>query len=799
MRRKWWVLFLGLMLLGLLVSACGKSDDGDFYLMSAAEEVMGELDEPSGSNGSYVISMAGGAGTLGSGGDAYQLQVDSYANAGIYKKKETVNTSFTVPSPDLPEYLGDNGVTVAADTTVEVAATEPEDEGTLYFVSGSNYLYRADGDAGTAINDASQRVTGLKVNRNVTLTLEPNYNYNGSAGNEVAYMRFERDVIINGTVVTADVSDSGENRHGAAATERDKAGLYIYADYGRFTLGRYGLIDTAGDDATVADDRGGDGGLVYVEAGGGALVYGDIDASGGNGLGAGDGGHGAVYSDNNVNYLYLFTWGDDKGGTMIVTGDMDASGGNGATGGEGAQIYFYAYGKLINTGNLIANGGAGTDGDGGDSDGVYLLSGYASVYNAGDIEASGGSGTGDGGDGSYIYFKSADSDYAGEIINAGDLTANGGGSTSAGDGGNGGEIYFESNGGAIISDGILAANGGAGSGATASVGDGGNLSFYPEYGYDPGYGDYVTAGTLQVTNNISLNGGSGGLHGGTGGYLYVENDEYASDNCPPMGEVRFVGYASIDLSGGDGAVNGGDGGDLDMFSEDASYPGGDWPVGALVVRSDIDLSGGNGTNGDGGNGGYIDIEAEGESYSGTTVAMTSGEIDLSGGSGLTAGGNSGGMYLYGHDYAENTGDIVIAGGAAGGDAGTGETVNAGDGGYDYIEIYSAGAVLNKGDVLATGGAATGTATDTGHVNGGDSRYFYLQGKDLVVNKGDLSFNGGNSTDVAGDGAYVYIWSGTLATNSGDITVAGGTGGNEDGDNGEIWVDGFPLAGTDGTL
>jgi len=778
MKHRYWILFC-VILISLGTFGCG--DDITMRYISATEP-MGTLDEPTGAEGGYVLSMAGGESTGDYGGNGGELYLNSYSNTGIYKKTRNLDTDFTVPIPVQPEDLGDNGVTISADTTVSVVTTAPAVD-TLYMVAGNWNLYISDGDVDLA---EESPVTGLKVAAGVTLTLELNYDWNGDGvpNLEAARLDFAEDVVIAGTLATDDLLGSGELRHGVVALARDKGSLYLDLS-GRFIMAEDSLLDTAGDDAAAADTRGGDGGRIEIttENGNGILLQGTIDASGGDGLGTGDGGWGAVRANNSNGWVYLDPDDSDEPGTLINTGIIDASGGDGAWGGDAGGIELDSEWRVYNTGDLYSNGGDGSTGDGGDGYEIYIEPDGGHLFNSGDLHVEGGDGAADGGDSGDLYLYSAN-ETMGDLINTGDIYVHGGDATDPANDGAGGDaaeyIYFDNYGGKIVTIGDIMGDGGDGAGD----GDGGdavyNLYVYVYEGEDWGYGEYETPGTIQITGNISLAGGKG-YYGGDGCYyFYVDNSDYADDNLTPLYPMEFLGYATVDLTGGKGATYGGYGGDFYIYTEDASYPSGYYPVGAIVNRADILAAGGEGVESYGGEGGDVEWEAEGEAYYGTTVLLNSGVIDVSGGKG-TDGGDSGWVYLYAHDYLENTGTIWAMGGEGTADGGYG-----GDGAYDYIEMYSTLDMMNSGDIIATGGAGTGAGAF-----GGDVYDLYMIAGGHVTNSGDINMDGGAGTEDGGDGGVAAIGSDTTdSENSGMITVVGGVGGVDDGDPGGIWIDGF---------
>jgi hypothetical protein len=799
MKHRYWILFC-VILISLGTFGCGD-DITKKYLSSCCEEV-GALDEPTGDEGNFVLSMAGGEGTDGYGGSGGYLSLWSYSNTGIYKKTRSLDTDFTVPIPIQAEYLGDTGATISVNTTIPVDPIVKPAAGDLFMLSTDRYLYRA-------LSEGSEVVTGLKVNAGVTLTLELNYDWNGSGYGGSAALTFEDDVVIAGTLATDNLLGSGELRHDSPALASDKGSLWLDIG-GRFIMAEGSLIDTAGDDAAEDDTRGGDGGRIDIttENGNGLLLQGTVDASGGDGLGTGIGGDGAVASNTSIDQVYFDSDDEAEPGTLINTGTIDASGGDGASGGDAGGIELDSEWMVYNTGDLYSNGGLGRTGSGGDGYQIYLEPDGGSLFNSGDLHVEGGDGA-TGGDSGNLYLYSADENM-GDLINTGDIYVHGGDATGEnGDGGDGADyIYFYNYGGKIVTTGDIFGDGGDGAGN----GYGGDaveyLYVYVYEGSDFGFGEYASPGLIQITGNISLDGGSGYWGGDGCDYFYVDNSDYSYYNFPPVYPMEFLGYTTVDLTGGKGETNGGDGGDLYIYTNVAwyGYDYNAYPTGAIANRADILAAGGeggiytgtmpmqNGYGGFGGEGGTIDFETydyEYPAYFGTTVLLNSGDLDVSGGKG-TDGGNSGDVYLYGHDYVENTGTIRVMGGEAAGSGGNGGI--GAFGGESGIEIYATFDIMNSGDIIATGGAGTGNAAD-----GGDCYELDMIAGRQVTNSGDIYMNGGYG-DYGGHGGLAVIGSETTATdNSGMITVAGGVGSDDsDGDDGAIWIDGFVLTSGDET-
>ncbi|QOR61284.1 beta strand repeat-containing protein [Sulfurovum sp. ST-21] len=781
----------------LALTACGGGSSSD----SSSVVTVGE----------FTIQAKGGNGMSGSGGnaDSSAIYADGYMNVE-FLTSGTVDTAFTVPSYPHEDNLGTNGKIISVDTNITTvdSGNEPTTAGTLYLINGNTqYLCEAVNSGDTCDNNITNRVTGLKIDEGVTVVLGLNVDDDNSdadnddsTGQDQARFKLYGDLIINGTLKTAALTTAGgtiDTRHSAPATVRDKGALYLYLpNDNSVIIGANGSVDTSGDNGSSGNERGGDGGYVRINVYYALVqVNGAIDASGGNGVGSGDGGNAAVEPGSGYGHVYISAYD----GVFIHTGSqaINASGGNGAIGGNAGQLSLESETGFYNTAPILAIGGNGSAGNGGQGGYIYIESYVASIYNSADINTSGGDGSTNGGDAGDIDFYPGEGSYVGELLNSGNIYANGG-DAGNGNAGNGSTVYLYLNGGGSTrTSGNIYANGGnakssgiipANSGILLSVsgngGDAGDVYVYLDgEGDDYGYGEEVASGVVQISGNIEVNGGDGDTNGGYGGNVEVETS-YSDIDFPPVGKIQFLGYSSFDVSGGDGNISGGHAGNVEAYTEDA-WTGDDYtavPVGSIINEVQIIARGGYAENGTGGRGGYIEFEAEGEFYVGTTKVLNSGAIDISGGLGLD-GGNSGGLYFYGHDAVENSGEII----ALGGDA-EGSTSTAGQGADDSIEMYSSYDILNSGAIIATGGNGTGL-----NAQGDDSGYLYVYAGGKVTNSGDLYFNGGASNGTAdnSDGGYVDLLSEiTYTTNTASvIDVSAGIGGSGTvGNVGDIYFD-----------
>jgi hypothetical protein len=755
----------------------------------------------------FIIALFGGDGHNGTGGNGGGIESDAYFDINYSRSGSgSVDTKFDVPSaPQLD--LGTTSLTVSADTTIGVVDGADPDPvtGTPYMVLGDTNLYISDGN-GTSADETP--VSGLRVNAGVTLTLALNENWNGNSGQDHAQLNFNSDVDILGTVTTKDLTTGSgggatvDQRHGATATARDRGGLEINAAI--IHLGSSGLVDTSGDDASVTNNRGGDGGDLYLYANDVAYIggSGSINASGGNGQGTGIGGWGAVGCDGCINSV------DIRGESTINKAAITASGGDGATGGEPGNVYLYADNSIYNTGDITKNGGNGSAGSGGGvGSQLQFYANMGSVFNSGDLSANGGNGGGagpgaNGGSAYAIYLYAGDEGWIGDLFNSGSLSANGGNSGDDGAGGNGGLLYFNTYGGDIRTDGAMTANGGTANGTGSTGGSGGALDFYNDYGCEP-FASFevedcveVAPGPILVTNNLSLTGG-GGHNGGSGGEIYAENG-YSEQDARPTGTINFLGYGghSFKVNGGNGTTGGGSGGYVEAYTYSAYLAEAYFPAGAISNDVDVEGQGGDTTTGSGGHGGWFELTTDLVEYGvnvGTTTVANAGDVDVSGGTGAS-GGFGGGIFLYGHDQMENHGAINAAGGVADGASGFGGL------GADYdIVMASSYDAQNTGAITAPGGPGTGADASGG--NGADQVGLFAGG--ISKNTANILANGGNGigTGTNGSGGEIEIDSQQGPTDtSGTLNVAPGTGGTVgSGSNGDIIIDFADVTPTDGTL
>jgi hypothetical protein len=767
----------------LMVYGCGSSSSGP---SSAVEE------EPVSGK---VLRLAGGAGENGPGGGGGEIDVYSYRDVKFLSGGE-VDASFTIPG-DKPAYQACK-VELKPGSNLKVKAyaqNAPLAAGTEYYLIFGNYsIFHAAAGVTTAAYDYEARVGCLDIPAGVTVTLGLNHDYthwSHGTGQDTAYVYLDGSLRVAGTLTAATLNTAVAPQDGS---KYDSGSLTLSAQDVFITP--TGRVLARGRDNAAGD--GGHGGKISINASSGSGGFlensGTIDCSGGDATGsgtnAGDGGHGCNLAGlwwQTGNYLNSY-------GRMVNTGALLAHGGSGENGGNGGWLELNAESHLFNTGSLLGRGGDGAAGYGGNGDWAGLYSYVGAINNSGEIDISGGDGTAGGGDAGYeIEFYN---NYAAPARNSGKLIARGGDATVNGNGGSGGNLDVYIEGGPILFAGSFDGGGGGAAGAGNQGGNGGYAYFYADYDYAYRYSEPMDSADIEVSADINLAGGSGD-RGGFAGTLYVDQN-YHGDIFPPSGEVLFKNYASIDLSGGDSAAaNGGQGGDFYVSTEDAWY--GDhsssYVVGSIINQVAVTARGGKGSNKasfSGGRGGYVNFEAEGESYvrnSEETVVRNSGAIDVSGGSGYY-GGDSGGVYFYGYNLVENTAEIVASGGKGKNEGGRGL--------YDDVRFFATENIVNTGMITGNGGAGTAAAGTGGSVYDLD---MYAGG--VIKNSGDLLLAGGDGGTYGGDGGWVDLLSQYAPTvnTAASISVQGGAGSSKanNGEHGTILIDWMDMTGPGGML
>jgi hypothetical protein len=631
--------------------------------------------------------------------------------------------------------------------------------GTYYLRSwepNMRHIYLAAGAAASADTE----VTGLSVAEGATLTLG-----NNNGPNNV-YVSFANDIDNNGTITKEINGDYGylnlyPDKYiasgaivNAGTEDYENAGYVgIYASNGISNSGPINVSgfdednDVDGDGVVIGNENGGNGGEIYLDAGGYVLNSGMLDNSGGDGRGSG--GYGG--------YINMY------GAYVENTGELASSGGNN-----------------VSDPMVAGNGGYGGS--------VYMRADYV-TNNTAAIDNSGGDGS-SGGRGGYITLRNQD---VGEVKNAGSLNMNGGAGTDS-SGGRGGYLNMDATGGSALSSGDISAIGGNTTEGTSSGGDGGELMFMADGGEfsNAAPGDVVVSGNLAVSGGNATADGSG--DGGDAGSIAL--DLYMNDNVASQ-RVALLGYASIDANAGDGAYGGEAAGSVPWLSSvdlDADHyetSNNVWFAGSAVNNVPINARGGNSTatdpdTGDGGAGGEVRIMGSTDEVvkSLNVTATNTADIDLSGGNAVgdetsnTDGGYGGEFSLSAYHGANNSG-------AVNGNAGNGGRW----GGYGgEATIYSvAGAAVNSG-------ALTFNGSDGGEYGySGGSVYVFGAS---ATNSADIGVNGGNATETdelvqsyGGWGGEVVISGIGLSapsTNTGNVSYSGGTG-DTDGEEGCLQV------------
>jgi len=702
-------------------------------------------------------------------------------------------------------------------------------------------------------------VTARAANQAVAVSL-----YSGSAEGLA--------IVVDGELNTSAASDGGA----ASAT--------LWAFRGSIAIGGSisargpdGASPGAGRDVFIATDRGN----LYLRPG-------MVDSSGGNGQSTGNGGRaGALYFYvNGMGNTTDFRWGirgnGGNGGAGAGTsggrgadlewsfgGDVDffsvveINGGSGEQGSRGGDFDDLYANRMRGVLVIHSNGGSGTSNNGargGDHD--FQVSRYESLALI--INANGGdSQSGNGGRGGELYELEAYAGWFNQVLL--EYTAHGGDSVS-GSGGTGGysEIYGYSD--FIDSVFIVAANGG-----NSVSGDGGGTDEHYLYcsgesgslknvewhvvanggiggGGEGGSGAYVElylSSTLrfgEVYIAAQINGGSGDVEGGSGGYLYLQANGISTLDVT----------MDVSANGGDSEVSPGSGGTLETDSSGSYILRGSFVArggmgldsasgdtgGTVTVRSgnnelgtlyaigfSADLRGGDSEGGQGGDGGdfvsvgeftpvlftnvMIDVSGgDGSTVSGTSRGGHGGEIDLysafsdpeyrgtllaRGGTGVD-GGNGGNIGIFGDFWGDGWGGYVyvsaqinVSGGhaRAGSNGDGGDAGEAGVFGYDTDESFAVGAIEVHGAIWANGGNGDGTGDGGrgGLIEIGDCRTF-------LMCMATLQANGGNGNN-GGQGGEVEFEMDLFAANIGSLTIGGniyangGNGTNEGGDGGSI--------------
>jgi hypothetical protein len=694
-----------------------------------------------GSSGAGTLSMsaAGGAAgtTSGYGGDGGSIYLYAGDTDDIIEILTSASGAPDISTLPVMPAFGTNGLSVSADTTLAVTATEPA-MGTLYQVAGDCNVYISDGDNDTMTHQAT--VSGIDIAAGVTLTLQDNT----IGKTPVTCLSVVNDISNAGNIVPetegSGVQLMANSYFGDAGSSVNTSGGAINPDAGVINI----YVDTSvynqGDLSAVGADsstgNGGIGGAIWVDTsaggrgGNGTDIWntGTLNCSGGNSTEATSvGGSGGSWC-----LLYLDS---QNPGTMVSAGQIINRGGDGpAGGGDGGLAKVAAWGNqgsdMYVTAEVHTEGGAvtGTDGDGGSGGNIefYIEQGGArmALLDIHDLTTAGADGVDGGGDGGDIDLYTDDSDID-HFLNEAMIDTHGGDATSASgtnSAGDGGDFLMWTYGGNgdMENDGAVDTSGGN---ATSGYGgNGGDIEFYN----DGGVGDVINHGALTA------NGGNGTDGGGDGGYVFLYVYSYNNTTV----DVAVENTADVQSLGGNATTgNAGSGGEIEIEV--------DYGNGYVRNDGDLDNSGGNSTSGSGGNGGSIEVEFEDGYGSATNVATVNGNLTSNGGTGAY-GGSGGSIYFYSPGMPNNFGSGTIN--ARGGDGDT----DGGSGGY--VGMYGA----------------------------------------PVTNHKNINVSGGNGTTGAGGyggNVDMYSDSSTSTSNSGTVTRLGGTGGTTDGADGTFTKDG----------
>lgn len=472
--------------------------------------------------------------------------------------------------------------------------------------------------------------------------------------------------------------------------------------------------------------------------------------------------------------------------SILNHGGINSSGANDddvTTAGSGGSIYLQAHSRIENTAAINSSGGTSTNESHTGGNAAQLsLEASDDVLNSGDLFAQGGDGITAGGNANDVNVYSWSD---GNIKNSGNIYSTGGNATT-GSAGSGSYIGFYVENADLINNGNLYASGGSTTAEEGNGGSGGYIDFYDDD--DDGItGDFYISGNIDVSGGNTATDGLG--NGGSAGNIYIEIE---NEDASIAGSRKIIlsGYTSINANGGDGVMGAGDGGNLNVNMEidhdDAEYV----PVAVfnsdVVNESNFNSQGGNiienaeVESASAGRGGYFELEIDfdtedfpvevlDDSY---TVTNT-GDINLSGGTGSK--GNSGQYDNQGGSFsidsymnASNSGIIISNGGD---DSSTGGFTAGGRAGRVSIDSFLATA-SNTAAISINGGNA--------EYIGGDSRYVSLYG-DSTNNSGDISAVGGNAdatleVSYGGDGGNITLSSPHADdTQTGSIVQTGGTG------------------------
>jgi hypothetical protein len=445
------------------------------------------------------------------------------------------------------------------------------------------------------------------------------------------------------------------------------------------------------------------------------------------------------------------------GGTVYVSGTVDASG---AAGQAGGAVKVARSKQVVVTGKIVTAGGDGA------MAGAVEIHTTDGTFVTGTIDASGGSlnagGTLVGGAGGQVKVQAT-----GDVGIAGTVLIRGGGAANsdagAAQGGDAGSLVIDANGVVTIA-GVVDGRGGlakaAGAGGNVAGGKAGEIHI----------GEYAPPKSLAILVPLVATGGDGTASAGTGGTLTP---------APGAGSFVVAGAHAIDLSGGNSMTTPGAGGLLN------GGPRTDPGSGGVHVSGDITVNGGSilaGGSGNGADGGRIDMELV--PTDGPVLIDQTGNIVVSGGASGGTGTAGGGGHVW---FFTKDGDITCAGHVTtnGGDA----PDPGGKGGlsgmiYFFSDNNHNAVEVPKGNLLI---APTGVLTSNGGSGstGGDARNYGKPGIVAPFGDGDaattqeqisilLNCDGehGNTNNWMQNAGWLYADGGVHNGHGGDIVYHG---------------------------
>lgn len=673
-----------LVLAAFLIPACGNDDDDPITPAAVAAALR--------------IICSGGAGTYGGYGGTFRIENRNGTDTKILRTG-TVNATVT-PNVVKP-YLGDNPLTVEADTTLT-----PDLGG---------YLTGDDG-----LNPA----TGLWVKSGAVLTLEPQIDEDlNPATFERVYLYFDEAAYLEGTI-----------RVGRKTGLNDGANLFFESSLENFVITSSGLIDTRGTDFTAGTD-GGNGGYVYAAIYGTTINAGRIDTTGGNGD---NGGTGGAITLNSINY------GVYNSGTLLSSGGRGLNGTGGTAG--LIQLRTYTYGPVANSGQITARGGDGEDG-GGTGGNLYMSTSYdGAVTSSGPIGLGGGSALTDGYGGNA---GNLDIDANGSIRISGAITGTGGAAAGTDrTGGQGGfiDLYQTNNWDGSLGGGVFVGAelnlaggtgdyGGAGGSINVMADENGNIDPTEDHVFFVGYSQILT------------NGGAGTQAGGDSseGSSSVRNyPNYDTNDTYYLGSI--VIEPDWDLTGGSGAAgSGGSGQDLSLYvgqdfwgeftaledKGEASIPPSSYPPYNQIILVTGYI------RADGGDGGLVAGAGGGISAYCVFDIDFGGALTCTGGDAQDVPGWGGYIDFYAED------DLFVR---AGINASAGSNNNAAfSRGTDYANLYGRHVTVQGGLLLRGSSNAAGTGG-----GGGSAEIRSTENSSTL--SGTVSAKGGTGTPAGADGS-----------------------------------------------